>query len=139
MEEKYSYFSLNVPLAEYVHLHVSPTNSHSHTYKDLDEKRNGLDSLSKTHLVCEDAVLACVPVEEEPVDPLQLVGSQEVVIFVLSVLLQMLEGGGRWTSDKLCVKREWEGVGRRREGGRKKQRKEEWKGDRRREEKRRVR
>ena len=58
-----------------------------HTYKDLDEKCNGLDSLPKTHLVCEDAVLACVPVEEEPVDPLQLVGSQEVAVFVLPVFL----------------------------------------------------
>ena len=103
VEEKYCYFSLNVALTECVHLHVWPTNSHSHTYKDLDEKCNGLDCLSKTHLVCEDAVLACVPVEEEPVDPLQLVGPQEVVIFVLSGLLQTLEGGGRWTWDKLCV------------------------------------
>lgn len=103
VEEKYCYFSLNVALVECVHLHVWPTNSHSCTYKDLDEKRNGLDSLSKTHLICEDAVLACVPVEEEPVNPLQLVGSQEVVIFVLPVLLQTLEGGRRWTRDKLCV------------------------------------
>ena len=37
------------------------------THNNLHDEGNGLDRLSEAHFVSEDAVLARIPVEEEPV------------------------------------------------------------------------
>ena len=42
-----------------------------------------------------------MPVEDEPVEALSLVGPQQIPVLVLTYLLQWLEVGRRWAGDKL--------------------------------------
>ena len=61
------------------------------THHNLQDEGDRLDRLSQAHLVCENAVLSGVPVEEEPVQPLHLVGPELVPAGILRHILDGLE------------------------------------------------
>jgi hypothetical protein len=50
---------------------------------DMVEHRDGLGRLAQAHLVSEDHGAMIVPAEEKPVEPIELVGLQNVAILVL--------------------------------------------------------
>ena len=57
------------PAVQYTLYMTLITDNLRDSYKDLNEKCNGLHGFSETHLIGKDAVLTSVPVEEEPVYP----------------------------------------------------------------------
>ena len=50
----------------------------------IGDERDGLDGLAQAHLVGQDGVSVLIPVEGQPVEPLQLVVAQLVAVFVIA-------------------------------------------------------
>ena len=71
------------------------------TYDDSKYEGNGLHCLSEAHLISQNAVLSGKPVEEKPVETLQLVRTEFIVILVYGRLFYGLETCRRRSTYKL--------------------------------------